>query len=221
MFDQDAFYRFIVGNEVVGFFEEPVKLKSGRLSSWYVNWRIVAEDAFLMDKLSDFVLGFVKDKSIEVDTFYGVPEGGTKLGVITQYKHAKMDPNLGKGKYVLAMGRGKPKEHGMVRDRQFLGVPKGDVVVLEDVVTTGGSMLAHVRSLLEVGVGISAVIALTDRDEKRDDGKHVSQILRDMHVPYYAMSRARDLLPRLNIPDKVRERIVDEFNRFGITRIRL
>ncbi len=219
MFDQEAFNKFIIENKVIGFYEEPIKLKSGRLSSWYVNWRKIAEDVYLLDKLSDFVLDFVKDKEIPVDTFYGVPEGATKLGIITQYKYAKSQANFGKGSYTLAMGRGKPKDHGMARDRYFLGFPRGKVVIIEDVITTGSSLLENVKKLQEAGTDISAIIVLTDRDEKRDDGKHVSQLLLDMGIPYYPMSNARYLLPLLDMSERIKERIRDEFDRFGITRI--
>jgi len=47
-FNQEKFNQFILENKVVGFFEEPITLKSGRLSHWYVNWRNVAEDVFFI-----------------------------------------------------------------------------------------------------------------------------------------------------------------------------
>jgi len=45
---------------------------------------------FLSDKLSDYVMAFVEDSGLQPDCFYGVPEGATKLGIITQYKWAKI-----------------------------------------------------------------------------------------------------------------------------------
>ncbi len=59
-FDQFAFNNFIVSSGVVGFFEQPIKLNSGRMSNWYVNYRKIASDVFLMDKLSDFVISLAK-----------------------------------------------------------------------------------------------------------------------------------------------------------------
>ena len=58
--EKHRFYDFIIENNVIGFFDEPLTLKSGRMSYWYVNWRTVAEDVFLLDKVSDFLLSFVK-----------------------------------------------------------------------------------------------------------------------------------------------------------------
>ena len=49
---KDDFYNFILKQRIIGFFQEPIKLKSGRYSSWYVNWRTVAEDVQSIDTLS-------------------------------------------------------------------------------------------------------------------------------------------------------------------------
>ena len=81
--DKNKFYRFIIDNEVIGFFEKPLKLKSGRLSHWYVNWRTVAEDVYSLDKLTDFIINFVKSQGLNPNCFYGVPEGAKKLGMYT------------------------------------------------------------------------------------------------------------------------------------------
>ena len=89
-FNQYAFNNFILDHQIISTFEKPITLKSGKKSSIYINWRTVAEDVFLMDQLTDFVLSFVQHKSISVNTFYGVPEGATKLGLITQFKFAKL-----------------------------------------------------------------------------------------------------------------------------------
>lgn len=88
-FNQEEFNKFIEDNNVYGFFQEAITLKSGRKSHFYVNWRNVVEDVFLTDLLSDYLLSFAKSNGLEGDTFYGVPEGATKLGVITQFKWAK------------------------------------------------------------------------------------------------------------------------------------
>ena len=128
-FNQSAFNRFILDQDIVGFFPKPIKLSSGRMSSWYVNWRNVSSDVFAMDELSDFVLSFLADQKVAFDCLYGTPDGATKLAVLCQYKWAKQQPHFGPGKYVLAMGRKTPKDHGEPKDR-FCGAP-GKVVVLK------------------------------------------------------------------------------------------
>lgn len=125
IFEQAEFNDFILNNNVIGFFKEPIRLKSGRMSNWYVNWRGVMSDVFLVDELSALVLGFMKDLALVPDCFYGVPEGATKLAIIMQFKRARHGATFyGPGKFALPMGRGKPKEHGEPKDRFFLGAPE-------------------------------------------------------------------------------------------------
>jgi orotate phosphoribosyltransferase len=46
------------------------------------------------------------------------------------------------------MGRAKPKDHGDPKDRYFVGEPGGKVVILEDVTTTGKSLIEKSFRLL-------------------------------------------------------------------------
>ncbi len=227
-FDKDAFNSFILENNVIGFFEEPITLKSGRLSHFYVNWRNVTNDVYLIDKLADFIIAFVRDMGWSVDCFFGVPEGATKTGIITQYKWAKMSKNFGKGSHILPMGRGKVKAHGMPKDRFFVGAPAGNVVIIEDVTTTGSSLIECVQNLKQLeGVNIVAALALTNRMEKRDDGKSVEESLGDMGVKYFAMSDAIELLPlaferwESEKKEEVGRKVEEYFERYGVERIDL
>jgi len=224
-FDQNEFNRFVLENNILGFFKEPITLKSGRTSNWYFNWRNVSEDAFLMDQLTDYVLAFVEDKGIQVDCFYGVPEGATKVGVLSSFKLAKASGKFETGSHVLAMGRGKPKEHGQPKDRYFLGVPKGATVVLEDVTTTGGSLLRTLDALLEVGVSVSAAVGLTNRMEVRDDGKSVADAVAEKGVVYHSMGNALKLLPlvceKLRPDEAIVEAIEKEFTEYGVEKLKL
>ncbi len=224
-FDQGEFNRFALENNVVGFFEKPIKLKSGRMSNWYVNWRNVAEDVFLLDRLTDYIIAFTEDLGLEPDCFYGVPEGATKTGILTQYKWARRSPDYGPGSHALPMGRGKPKEHGAPKDRYFVGQPRGKTIVLEDVTTTGSSLLTAIDSLAEVGVPVIAAFGLTNRMELRDDGQSVKAAVESKGIPYYALSDAFQLLPeaykRLNPGEDIARAIEEEFKKYGVRELRL
>lgn len=222
--NKEEFYTFIIENEIIGFFEQPLKLKSGRLSYWYVNWRNVAEDVYLLDKLTDFLLDFIAELKLNPDCFYGVPEGATKLGIISQYKWAKKH-NFEKGAFVLSMGRAVPKDHGDPKDRYFLGQPKGKVIVLEDVTTTGGSLVEAIDSLKKLEIEIIAAIGLTNRNEFRDDNKRVSEIISERRIKYYAMSDALELLPllfkKLKPKAEVIQHIEKYFREYGTKELKL
>lgn len=222
-FDQDAFNRFVLEHNVYGFFPEAITLKSGRKSHFYANWRTVVEDVWLTEKLVEHLLSFVEAKSIAVDTFYGVPEGATKLGVLAQYTHAKRQSGYAMGSHVLAMGRAKPKEHGAPKDRFFVGTPRGKVVMIEDVTTTGGSTMTAVEGLKKAEIEISAIISLTNRMEKRDDGLSVAEAFKKIGVPFYQMSSALEILPQVYASQQpgeaIGKAIEGEFEEYGVDKI--
>jgi orotate phosphoribosyltransferase len=204
----------------VGFFDEPIKLKSGRLSNWYVNWRTLCSDVYLVDRLADFIIAFLKSKGISFDVIYGVPDGATKIGLIAQYKWASASPDYAKDSHKLLMWRGAPKEHGSIKDRFFLGEPTGKIVVIEDVTTTGGSLIKSIEALKEAGANIVAAVGLTNRMEKDAEGMSVEDAVAKTGVRCLAMSLATEILPdaiKILAPsDKVKKSIKEEFEKFGV-----
>jgi orotate phosphoribosyltransferase len=224
-FDQVAFNEFVADNGVYGFFDEAITLKSGRQSHYYANWRNVVEDVYLTKQLVEYVITFVLSQGIEVDTFFGVPEGATKLGVITQYTWARQQGGFGPGSHVLAMGRARPKEHGVPKDRYFVGMPRGRVVVLEDATTTGGSAIKSLKSLKQAGVNVTTMISLTNRMEKRDDGLSVKQAVEELGIAFLNMSTALDILPlvyrTLSPGEQIARAIEDEYTQYGVEPIKL
>ncbi len=218
-FTQDSFNKFVIDNQVVGFFDEPIKLSSGRISSWYVNWRRPASDVHQLDQLTDYLLAFCQHHQVNFDCFYGTPDGATKLAVIAQYKWAKQQPDYGKKTYLLPMGRKSPKEYGDPQDRFFIGAPTGKVVVLEDVTTTSGSLLKTIKTLQELKIDVVAAIALTSRNAVTEERLNVADVLNKTGVRYLAMSNAIDLLPIIDgltkISPKIRQSIIDEFDKYG------
>ncbi len=224
-FNQKEFNKFIEESKVYGFFDEAITLKSGRQSHFYANWRNVVEDVFLTEKLAEYVIKFANANNIEVDTFYGVPEGATKLGIITQFLNARQKQEYKKGSATLAMGRAKPKDHGAPQDKYFVGMPKGNTVVIEDVTTTGGSLLNTLDDLKKAKINISAVISLTNRMELRDDGRSVKEAVEELNIKFYNMSTALELLPlvykKLSPSKNIGKAIEKEFEEFGVEKLKL
>ncbi|MFX1268500.1 MAG: orotate phosphoribosyltransferase [Promethearchaeota archaeon] len=219
--EKEKFYEFIIENKVIGFYKKPVLLKSGRESPFYVNWRNISEDVYLTDKLTDYLLSYIKHLQLVPDCFFGVPEGATKLGIITQFKWARKNRNYKPGTFTLSMGRGKPKSHGELKDRFYLGLPKGKVVILEDVTTTGGSLIQCIEELQNIGINVISAIGLTNRNEIRDDGKTVEQLISEKGVKYFAMSNIIEILPMLNPNKEIASSIENYFKKFGIKPIKL
>ncbi len=193
MFKKDEFNRFVLDNNVVGIKEEPFKLKSGRLSHWYANCRVLSDTYGLLNRTAEFVTDYLKGRGIEFDYVYGVPAGATKLGIAVNYKLG-----AGRPEQKMIIGREKPKEHGDARDKYFIGpVEEGDkVVVLEDVTTTGGSVISQLEYLAEAKAEVVAVVALINRLERRDDGMSVAEYIKNTFgIDYHWLSDAKTLLP--------------------------
>lgn len=189
------FAEFILDNDIIGFHEKPLTLKSGRQSHFYVNWRKASNDAFLLDKLTDFIANYVEEQKLSFDTLYGVPEGASKTAVITAFRLAKRSADFSEGSHIISMGRAKPKPHGDPSDKFFIGAPRGRTFVLEDTITTGLSLFQCLDQLKEAGVNVAGVLSLTDRSEVRDDGLTAAEFLeKNYKIPYYPMSKAPDLL---------------------------
>ncbi|MFH1873689.1 MAG: hypothetical protein ABH859_00685 [Pseudomonadota bacterium] len=224
-FNQEDFNKFVLENKVIGLFDKPVILKSGRKSHWYANWRTVTSDTFLTDQLSDFLLNFVADLDLKFAGFFGVPEGATKVALISNFKWARTQPGYAKHSHWLAMGRGKPKEHGAAQDKYFLGLPKGQVIVVEDVTTTGGSLIKTINQLKEIGVQVVAAIGIFNRLEVDDQKISVAKLVKEAGADYYAMSEAASLLPKLCTRAKPSLEIIDaiekEFIDFGVEPLKL
>ena len=229
VFKQKEFNEFAREKKVAGYYARPIELSSGRISHVYYNWRDVSNDIFDLETLSRHVLNFVDDRNLSPDCFFGVPEGATKLAFMTNYLWANRSLATLEN-YVLPMGRGKVKLHGEPKDRYFIGEPRGNTIILEDVTTTGSSLLEWIANLRELnGVNVIAAISLTNRmeltpisgkDEQKiidafaityeratgksyDQAMSVKEAISHTGIPFYWVSTGQELLANINIPKNI------------------
>jgi orotate phosphoribosyltransferase len=200
MFNNQAFNDFIINHNVIGFFDDPITLKSGKKSHMYINWRHVSNDVVLLESCALFVIEFCLKHKLKPDCFFGVAEGATKLGIITQYLWAKQH-NASVGSHKLCMGRAKPKQHGSPEDKYFVGEPSGKIIVLEDVTTTGQSMIEAVKFLQSLNKSDITCIGLTNR-ETADHSPTVADQLKKLNITYYHLSTSKELLEQLTQSEK-------------------
>lgn len=218
---------FAIEHGVVGFFDEPITLKSGRKSSFYVNWRHVTSDAYLLDQISDLVAREIQKLAWPASTILGVPEGGSKLAIMVNMKLARQSSHFAPGSHQVPMMRAKPKEHGKPEDRLFLGQPRGPVIVLEDTITSGLSLLQCLDQLQSAQVELVGVVSLTDRMEKTAEGCDLQTSLKTHHpgLQYQSLSNARELLPaachKLRPSELIRTSVAAEYEEHGCVSIKL
>ncbi|MDW7711209.1 MAG: orotate phosphoribosyltransferase [Deferrisomatales bacterium] len=141
--------------------ERPVTLASGRRSTFYVDGKQTAlhpRGAYLIGRLFWERLGVFGP----VDAVGGPTLGADPLATATSL----VSGLLGEGVPAFIV-RKEPKGHGTKSWIEGKGnlIPGGRAVVLEDVVTTGGSSLVAVEKVESEGYRVLGVLALVDRQE--------------------------------------------------------
>lgn len=162
-----------------------VILASGRESDFFIDCKqtaLTAEGHALIGELMFEALAELPP----CEAIAGVELGGCSLASAVSLT------SFQKGRPLDALFvRKEQKDHGSRRlvegDRSIKkGMP---VVILEDVVTTGGSTLKAVAKLKEAGVQVVGVIALVDRLEGGADA------IRDAGLPLVSLTTRRDFIP--------------------------
>ena len=144
------------------FFRERITLVSGRESDFYFNMKPSMFDPEGSWKISELL--FDRLLSEKIDYVGGLAIGAiplvSNLAAYSYYKNQKIP-----GFFV----RDKVKDHGtkllvegLPKDQTLQG---SKVVILDDVVTTGGSALKAVNAAQEAGAAVILVLALVDREE--------------------------------------------------------
>jgi len=138
--------------------DKPFKLVSGRESPYYIDCRPTTHNAQGLALIGEIIFQLIQD--LKVTAIGGLTMGADPIA------HATALTSYLKGQPINAFSvRQKPKEHGtgglLVGD-----VTPGDrAVVVEDVVTTGGSALRAVAAAREFGLQVVKVLILVDRQE--------------------------------------------------------
>ena len=135
-----------------------VTLASGATSRFYFNMKQTIFDAEGAALVSDLILDAVAND----DPYYAYV-GGMEVGAIpivaalTLRSWQRQRPISG------FFVRKRPKDHGARRRVEGDLAPGANVLIVEDVTTTGGSALNAVRAVREIGGNVSKVVTLVDR----------------------------------------------------------
>ncbi len=146
-------------------------LASGRKSTWLIDCKTT-----VLTSEGSWVVGEVLHNAVQVffpnaTVMAGVELGGCPLASAVVQTHARKalvdsitQPPNRRG-MVAAYVRKARKDHGSGNLVECGKTETKNTVLLEDVITTGGSSLRAVESLRKEGFNVLGIIALVDRDE--------------------------------------------------------
>ncbi|MGC6426030.1 MAG: orotate phosphoribosyltransferase [Akkermansiaceae bacterium] len=139
-------------------------LASGKKSDLYVDCRVTALDhhgaKWIGEAGWNLVLERIEADGVSIDAIGGMTMGADPISLVVGMASADHDKAL----QVFTV-RKEPKGHG--RGKQIEGnFKEGDkVVVVDDVITTGGSTLKAIEAIRVAGGEVSFCLVLVDREE--------------------------------------------------------
>jgi len=142
--------------------QKPVfKLVSGAMSNFYFNLK---KTTMRPDGL--YLIGKIIYEMIEDLNLFDVKAiGGLTLGVDpVAYATSMYAYGLGRSIYAFVV-RKEPKQHGMGLPIEGYVLPGDPVIVVDDVVTTGGSTIKAIKAAEGFGLIVKAVFIIVDRGE--------------------------------------------------------
>jgi orotate phosphoribosyltransferase len=137
-------------------------LASGKRSSLYIDARLTTMSPEGLALIGPLALETIRDAGWPVDSAGGLTLGADPISYAIAYASALE----GNGPLVRAFTvRKEAKTHGTGKLIEGPFNAGDRVVVVEDVITTGGSALKAIDAIRAAGATISGVIALVDREE--------------------------------------------------------
>lgn len=169
--------RAILGDRAVTEFDEPIELASGQMSKFFVDGKAGlsrAEDLRLACKTFD---ALVAGAGIDYDVVGGLTLGADHLAVGTALVANK--------EWFIV--RKEAKKRGTAKRIEGASLNENSrVLVVEDIVSTGGSLFEAIDAIEETGAKVVAACTLLDR------GDLAEPVLGERGIPYFALASFRD-----------------------------
>ena len=141
------------------FFKETITLSSGKASSYYIDGRLVTLSAYGAWLCAEVVLSRIAKEKISA---IGGPTIGADplVGAIAALSFLRRKPL---NTFII---RSTPKAHGKKQLIEGPRLKKGsEVIIIDDVATTGGSLIKSIQALRACGVTVRKALVLVDRQE--------------------------------------------------------
>jgi uridine monophosphate synthetase len=144
-------------------------LKSGQTSTIYINFRKIISYPIILSEVAKAIWEKIQDKKF--DLICGVPYTALPIATCVSLMH----------QIPMIMRRKEKKDYGTKQIIEGEFQPGQSCLVIEDVITTGASLMETILDLEQAGLFIHDVIALLDREqggkEYLENKYHVTTIL--------------------------------------------
>jgi orotate phosphoribosyltransferase len=165
-------------------------LKSGKTSPYFVNIATAmntGKGASLT--ASAYTSKILNDVGLEFDYLHGPAYKGIPIAALISAKLYELEGADKRWGY----DRKEAKDYGDTADKFFVGdMQKGDrVLMLDDVITDGGTKLKNFEGLIDLGLEPVAILVAVDRGELTAENQRK---LDEMGVKIHSILRVEDLL---------------------------
>jgi orotate phosphoribosyltransferase len=164
-------------------------LASGKQSSFYIDCRLTTMSPEGLSAIGPIGLALIHERGWNPDSVGGLTLGADPVSYAISYASA------GTGTPVRAFTvRKEAKAHGTGKLIEGPFEAGDRVVVIEDVITTGGSALKAVDALRAAGATILGVLAVVDREE---GGR---EAIEAAGIQVGSIARVGEILPLVPVP---------------------
>ena len=187
---------FLHQNDIIKFGD--FTLASGKKSSYYIDLRLVASFPHIFRKMIKNLQKLVSEKTglDNFDSLVSVPTGGLIIGSALAIETVKP----------LIYVRDKPKDYGTTKSIEGKISSGMKVVLIDDVITTGNSVINGIKQLKNAGLSISDVYVNINRLEG------ASNALKLEEVNLYQLTDVLEITKILFQEKLVSKEILDKIN---------
>ena len=191
---------FLHKNNIIKFGD--FTLTSGKNSSYYIDLRLVPSYPHQFRKMIKNLQNLIIEKTglDNFDSLASVPTGGLVITSALAIEIVKP----------LIYVRNKPKEHGTTKSIEGKIESGMKVVVVDDVMTTGTSVLNGIKQLKESGLSISSVFVIINRLEGAD--KSLNDIGVQVHQLTDILEITNILFQEKLISKEIFEKVKEQIN---------
>jgi orotate phosphoribosyltransferase len=133
-------------------------LRSGRTSSYYLDKYLFETQPEILDAIGDqfaAAIAQIEQAGTPIARVAGAELGGIPLVTVTSLKTGK--PSI--------LVRNQKKDYGTAKQMEGKLQPGDNIIIVEDIVTTGGQTLEAAKVLKEAGANVVRILVVIDRQE--------------------------------------------------------